>query len=104
MTAKLSEVLKVLADWAEEPHDSVCPKDEYPCRHSRATIAIVELNNAAAEAIRQSEKEGNPMADLLRILLERHHPCRHGSALASCRIDDWMAGNEELLVGLRKMT
>lgn len=101
MTADLGEILKTLAEWAEEPHDSVCPKDGSLCRHARATIAIVELNNAAAEVAEESVKEGDPITELLRILLKRHHPCRHGSRLASCEVGEWMARNEKLLVGMR---
>lgn len=97
----LAEILKTLAAWAEESHDSCCPKDGSPCRHARATIAIVELNNAAAEVKDEQRKEGDPVAELLQILLKRHHPCRHGSRLASCEVGDWMARNEELFVGLR---
>ena len=97
----LGEILKTLAAWADESHDSCCPKDGRPCRHARAAIAIVELNNAAAEIAQDSKKEGDPVKELLEILLKRHHPCRHGSKLASCEVGDWMAMNEELLVGLR---
>jgi hypothetical protein len=102
MTADLGEILKTLAEWAGEDHDSVCPKDGSPCRHARATIAIVELNNAAAEIAQESVKDGDPITGLLKILLKRHHPCRHGSALASCEVGEWMARNEKLLVGLRE--
>ncbi len=102
MTIDLGEILKTLAEWADEPHDSVCPKDGSPCRHARATIAIVELNNAAAEIVKESAKEGDPIAELLKILAKRHHPCRHGSRLASCEVGDWMGQNQGLLVGLRK--
>lgn len=102
MTPDLGEILKTLAEWAGEPHDSVCPKDGSPCRHARATIAIVELNNAAAKIVQESVKQGDPMIELLRILLKRHHPCRHGSRLASCQVGEWMAQNEKLLVGLRE--
>lgn len=100
----LGEILKTLAAWADESHDSCCPKDGSPCRHTRASIAIVELNNAAAEVVRESKKEGDPVKELLEILLKRHHPCRHGSALASCEVGEWMALNEDLLIGLRPST
>jgi hypothetical protein len=63
---------------------------------------MVELNNAAAEIVKDSVKEGDPIAELLKILLKRHHPCRHGSRLASCEVGDWMHQNAGLLVGLRE--
>lgn len=97
----LAEILKILAAWADESHDSCCPKDGSPCRHARASIAIVELNNAAAEVKGEQKKEGDPVTELLGILLKRHHPCRHGSRLASCEVGDWMFKNEDLLVGLK---
>src|SRR4029077_2351079 len=100
-TVSLSEILKTLAAWAEENHDSCCPKDGSPCRHARASIAIVELNNAAAEVVGEMKRDGDPVTDLLQILLKRHHPCRHGSGLQSCEVGDWMAKNEDLLVGLK---
>jgi len=41
------EVLKKLAEWAEEPHDVGC--SGIVCRHARAKQAIVEVGNAIAD-------------------------------------------------------
>lgn len=49
----VSEVLKKLAEWGSEPHDSVC--SGIHCRHDLAKEAIVEINNAVAEC--QSDHE-----------------------------------------------
>ncbi len=42
-----------------------------------------------------------PIVELLRLLLRRHHPCRHGSPLANCAVGDWMHKNKALLRGLK---
>jgi hypothetical protein len=50
----IGDIMVLLTEWAHEPHDQACPKDGSPCRHARATIAIQEIKNAAAE-IRSQE-------------------------------------------------
>jgi hypothetical protein len=57
-TVTVEDVLRKLAEWAEEGHDNVC-KSIYPeaCRHSRASFAIVEVGNAVADVQRRRTQE-----------------------------------------------
>lgn len=57
----VGDVLKTLASWATEPHDSVCKQlkegDGGPCRHERASLAVVEINNAVADLEKRQPSE-----------------------------------------------
>ena len=50
----IGDIMVILTTWAAEPHDTVCPKDGSPCRHSRANIAIKQIQEAVAEIKRQN--------------------------------------------------
>lgn len=50
--ASVSEVLKTLAQWAQDCGGELCAtlaREGKPCMHKRAGQAIVEVNNAVAE-------------------------------------------------------
>lgn len=54
---QIGEILEILFQWGWEQHDTVCPKDGSPCRHSRANIAFKEVKNVIEKIAKERTRE-----------------------------------------------